>query len=137
KYRAGILKCEPSGFSLTDVTGRMADGRLALGAEVRREHAGLWLRSHVKLTNADIPVLLAGALRVPAAGRISLEADLEGQGLSPASLVGAAKGTGTVTAENVEIAGLDPTTIDAVINALEIDRGLAGNPGRVTQIANA
>ena len=133
----GTVRFEPSGFSLTDVTGLLADGRLALDLEARRDRAGLWLQSHVKLSNADIPTLLAGALRVPAAGRISLEAELQGQGLSPASLVGAAKGTGTVTAENVEIAGLDPSAIDAVINALEIDRGLAGNPGRVTQIANA
>jgi hypothetical protein len=57
--------------------------------------------------------------------------------LSPASLAGAVKGAGTVTAENVEIAGLDPTAINAVINALEFDRGLVGNPGRVAQIANA
>jgi hypothetical protein len=52
-------------------------------------------------------------------------------------LAGAVKGAGTVTAENVEIAGLDPAAIDAVINALENDRGLVGNPGRVNQIANA
>jgi uncharacterized protein involved in outer membrane biogenesis len=136
KDLAGTVKFEPSGFSLVDVTGRMADGRLALGAEVRRERAGLSLRSHVKLTNADMPVLLAGALRVPAAGRISAEADLEGQGLSPASLVGSITGAGTVTAENIEVSGLDPSAIDAVITALEFDRGLASNPARVTQIAN-
>jgi len=115
----------------------LADGRLVLDADVRRDRAGLMLRSHVKLSNADMPALLAGALRVPATGRISLEADLEGQGLSPASLVGAIKGSGKVTAENIEIAGLDPTAIDAVLNAMEVDRGLAGNPGRVGQIANA
>ncbi len=137
KDLTGTVKFEPSGFALADVTGRMADGRLALGAEVRRERAGLSLRSHVKLTNADMPVLLAGALRTPAAGRISLEADLEGQGLSPASLVGSVTGAGTVTAENIDVSGLDPGAIDAVINALEFDRGLASNPGRVTQIANS
>src|SRR5262249_33158326 len=137
KDLVGAVKFEPSGFSLADVSGLLADGRLALDAEVRRERAGVSLHSHVKLSNADIPVLLAGALRVPAAGRISLEADLQGQGLSPASLAGATKGAGTVTAENVEIAGLDPTAINAVIKALELDRGLVGNPGRVTQIANA
>ena len=137
KDLAGTIKFEPSGFALADVTGRMADGRLALRVEVRRERAGLSLRSHVKLTNADMPVLLAGALRPPAAGRISLEADLEGQGLSPASLVGSVTGAGTMTAENIEVSGLDPGAIDAVINALEFDRGLASNPGRVTQIANS
>jgi len=62
---------------------------------------------------------------------------LEGQGLSPASLVGSVTGAGTVTAENIDVSGLDPGAIDAVINALEFDRGLASNPGRVTQIANS
>ncbi len=133
----GVVKFEPSGFSLTGVTGLLANGRLALDAEIRRERAGLSLQSHVKLNSADMPVLLTGALRVPAAGRISLEVDLQGQGLSPASLAGAVKGAGTATAENIEIAGLDPTAINAVINALEFDRGLVGNPGRVAQIANA
>jgi uncharacterized protein involved in outer membrane biogenesis len=137
KDLVGTVKFEPSGFALADMTGRLADGRLALDADVRREPAGLSLRSHVKLTNADMPVLLAGALRVPATGRISLEADLQGQGLSPASLVGSVKGGGAVTAENIEVSGLDPTAIDAVINALEFDRALASNPARITQIANA
>jgi hypothetical protein len=41
-----------------------------------------------------------------------------------------------VTAENIEVSGLDPGAIDAAINALEFDRGLASNPGRVTQIVN-
>jgi hypothetical protein len=136
KDLAGTVKFEPSGFALADVTGRLADGRLALSAEVRRERAGLSLRSNVKLTNADLPALLAGVLRAPAAGRISLEADLQAEGLSPASLVGSVTGTGTATAENIEISGLDPNATDAVINALEFDRGLASNGGRVTQIAN-
>src|SRR5260370_34819308 len=92
------------------------------------------MSSHVKRTNADMPVQLAGALRASAAGRISLEIDLEGQGLSTPSLVGSVTGAGTVTAENIEVSGLDPNAIDAVINALEFDRGLASNPGRVTQM---
>src|SRR5262249_5214364 len=77
--------------------------------------------SHVKLTNADMPVLLAGALRAPAAGRVSLEAELQGQGLSPASLVGSVTGAGTVRAENIEVSGLDPTAIGVAIKALESD----------------
>jgi len=133
---AGVIKLTPSGFALTDASGALADGRVALNAEVRRERVGLSLQSHVKLSNAQVSSLLAGALRVPAVGRISLEADLQGQGLSPASLVGSVNGAGTVTAENVEIAGLDPNAIGTVINALENDRGLAGNPVRVAQIAN-
>jgi uncharacterized protein involved in outer membrane biogenesis len=134
---AGAVTFKPSGFSLTDVTGRVADGRFALEGDVRRDRGGVFLRSHVKVSNADMPALLAGALRVQAAGRLSLEAEMQGQGLSPASLVGSITGNGTLTAENFEISGLDPNAADAVLNALEADRGLAGNPVRVTQIANA
>jgi uncharacterized protein involved in outer membrane biogenesis len=132
----GVVAFNRAGFSLSEVTGRVADGRLALDGEVRRDRAGVQVRSHVKLTNTDMPVLLAGALRVPAVGRLSLECELQGQGLSPASLVGSMNGNGTLTAENIEIAGLDPNAADAVLNALEVDRGLVGNPARVTQIAN-
>jgi hypothetical protein len=81
-------------------------------------------------------VLLAGALRVPAAGRLSLEAEMQGQGLSPASLVGSITGNGSLTAENFEIGSLDPNAADAVLNALEADHGLAGNPARIAQIAS-
>jgi AsmA-like protein len=136
KDLAGAVTFKPSGFSLADVTGRVADGRFALDGELRRDSGGVFLRSHVTVSNADMPVLLAGALRVPAAGRLSLEAEMQGQGLSPASLVGSITGNGTLTAENFEISGLDPNAADAVLNALEADRGLAGNPARVTQIAN-
>jgi uncharacterized protein involved in outer membrane biogenesis len=133
---AGTVTLSPSGFSLANVTGRVADGHFVLNGEVRRDRGGVLLRSHVKVSNADVPVLLAGALRVPAAGRLSFEADMQGQGLSPASLVGSLTGSGTLTAENFEISGLDPNAADVVLNALDTDRGLAGNPARVTQIAN-
>jgi large subunit ribosomal protein L24 len=132
---AGVVKFDPSGFSITDMTGRVADGRFALDGEVRRDRAGVFLHTNVKVANADMPVLLAGALRVPAAGRLSLEAELQGQGLSPASLVGSVSGSGSLTAENFEVAGLDPNALDVTLHALENDRGLAGNPGRVAQIA--
>ena len=104
-----------------------------------RSGASPWvsMTSHVKLTNANISSLFAGALRVPATGRISLDVDAEGQGLSAASLIGALKGSGAVAIEQAEIGGLDPAAIDAVILALERDRSLSANPGRMTDIANA
>jgi len=61
---------------------------------------------------------------------------LQGQGLSPASLVGSVTGAGTVTAENIEVSGLDPTAIGVAIKALESDRSLATNPARLSQTAS-
>ncbi len=132
---AGVIKFDSSGFSIADMTGRVAEGRFALDGEVRHDRAGVFLHTHVKMANADMPALLAGALRVPASGRLSLEAELQGQGLSPASLVGSVSGGGSLTAENVEVAGLDPNSLDVTLYALENDHGLAANPARVAQIA--
>jgi len=134
---AGVIDFEPSGFSLAGLSGQLAGGRLALDARFRRDPGGISLQSHVRLANADLPALLAGALRVPAAGRISLDARAEGQGLSAASLAGSLKGSGTVTMEHLELSGLDPAGIGTAISAMEHDRNLSGNPARVTEIVNA
>ncbi len=132
---SGTARFTTSGFSLNDVTGTMADGRLAGDLQIRREPVGLALQSHVKLTNADLPVLLGSTLRVPAVGRFSFDVEAQGQGLSPASLVGAIKGTGTVSLERVEIAGLDPSGLDAAIGA--VDRGGPISAGRIGDLVNA
>jgi hypothetical protein len=133
----GAIKFDPAGFSVTDVTGRVADGRFALDGELRHDRAGVFLHSHFKVANAEMLALLTGVLRVPATGRLTLEAELQGQGLSPASLVGSLTGSGTLTADNVEVAGLNPNAADTVLNALENDRTLANNSTRVAQIASA
>jgi uncharacterized protein involved in outer membrane biogenesis len=134
----GAIRFDPSisGFFLTDMTGRVADGRFALDGEVRRSAAGVFVESHVKVTGADLPVLLAGVVRTPAAGRLTLEADLQGAGLSPASLVGSLSGQGTLTVENLEISGLNPVATDAVLDAVEKERRLVSDAGRAAMIAS-
>lgn len=132
---AGAVSFDGSGFSLAGVTGRLADGQLNLAAQVRRAGNEISLQTHVALANADIPALLGSTLRVPAAGRIWLDTQVQGQGLSPGSLIGALNGSGTVTINHAEVASLDPAAIDAVIVALERDRNLAGSPTRVADIA--
>ena len=134
---AGTLMLEPGGFSLTGVTGMLAKGQLALDASVKRQRGGLALQSRMTLNNADLPALLADALPVSASGRLSLSADVQAEGLSPAALVGALEGGGVVTVDHVDIAGLDPSAIDVVLNALASNRALASNTIRVAQIANA
>ena len=134
---AGTIKFDPSGFALIGMTGSLANGRFGLDGDLHHDRAGVVLHSHVKVTNAELPVLLGSMLRVPAAGRLSLEADLQAQGLSPASLVGSANGSGTLTMENLEVGGLDPNAADVVLNALDNDHSLASNPTKIAQIANA
>jgi hypothetical protein len=89
------------------------------------------------LSDAEIAALLAGTSRMPSAGRVNLNVEVQGQGLSAATLVGALKGSGTMTAQKIELAGLDPAAIETAVAALDRDRGLAANSGRVSDIASA
>lgn len=132
---AGTVRFDPAGFAVAGTTGTLAGGRFALEGELRRDRAGVSLHSRLKLDRADMPGLLGGVLRVPSAGRLSLDLDVRGQGLSPASLVGSASGAGALTVENLELGGLDPNAPDAVLAALESDRGLTANAPRLLQVA--
>jgi uncharacterized protein involved in outer membrane biogenesis len=131
----GAVAFGDNGFSLNGVSGKLAEGRLDLTARMQRAPDGMSLQTHFKLVNGDLAALLGGVAHVPVAGRISIDAEMQGQGLSPASLVGGLKGSGLATVENVEIGGLDPAAMDAAITA--VDRGLAINSGRLVDIVNA
>jgi len=131
----GAVVSTESGISLDGATGKLGDGRLDLSGRITRAAGGTSLQSHIKLVNADLAAVLAGVTHAPVTGRISIDAEVQGQGMSPASLVGSLTGGGVATLENVEIGGLDPTAIDAAIVA--VDRGLAINSARIADIVNA
>jgi uncharacterized protein involved in outer membrane biogenesis len=131
---SGAVLASEGAFALDGATGKLGDGRLELAGRLRRGAGGVSIDSHIKLVNADLAAVLA-ATHAPATGRLSLDAEVQGQGLSAASLVGGLAGGGIVTLENVEIGGLDPAAINAAIGA--VDRGLAINAGRIADIVNA
>ncbi|MFL9826752.1 AsmA family protein [Rhodoplanes sp. SY1] len=113
------------GFAVAveEARGRLADGGLSLDAELRQVPMGLSLRTRLALADADLAALVPGSGKTPpAAGRVSVSAELDGIGLSPAALVGALHGSGAVTVTDVQLAGLDPKAVDAGIAAVE--RGL-------------
>jgi large subunit ribosomal protein L24 len=128
----GTLRIAPSGITLDKVEGILGDGRLAAQVEVRAAVAGLSTKVQVSLDNADLAALLPRAAAGRARGRITLHFDASGAGLSPAALIGALQGQGTVTAENLLLSGLDPNAIDAATRAAE--RGVALDGVRIGDI---
>jgi uncharacterized protein involved in outer membrane biogenesis len=130
---AGAVLASEGAFALDGATGKLGGGRLELSGRLRRGAGGVSIDSRIKLVNADLAAVLA-ATHAPATGRLSLDAEVKGQGLSAASLVGGLAGGGVVTLENVEIGGIDPAAINAAIGA--VDRGLAINAGRIAEIVN-
>jgi hypothetical protein len=68
----------------------------------------------------------------PVLGRMSLNLEATGAGRSPAALVGALSGSGSLVLYRAEIASLNPLAIDAAIDAA--DRGLAIDRERIGRL---
>src|SRR5262249_27389445 len=97
----------------------------------RKGAGGLSVRTRVVLTNVDATAVIHGSGQ-PVIGRLSSKFELEGSGSNPAALVGSLNGTGSVTLEGAQIAGLDPKAIDVAIRA--IDRGAPAAPARISDM---
>jgi large subunit ribosomal protein L24 len=87
------------------------------------------------LTDADAAALIAAGARPPIGGRLTLQIDAEGSGLSPASLMGSLRGAGTVTLEGAQLAGLDPKAFDTV--TASVDRGTTVDAAKIRDMMEA
>ena len=116
----GVLRFGPSQFVFEDVAGELAggrlDGRLALAAD----RDGITARARIAVTGADASAFSAAAASGPMIGRLSLQTEITAAGLSPAAFMGSIAGTGSITLENAQLAGLNPRVFDAVIRAVDL-----------------
>ena len=115
----GALRLANGDVSIDDVEGTLAGGRASGQLAFRRGGDGLEARGTFAIANADASAVLPGEGKPAVTGRIGLQAEFEGSGLSAASLVGALKGTGMVTLEDAQISGLDPKAFNAAIRAAD------------------
>jgi len=115
----GELRIEPAEIAFDKIEGVVAGGRASGELALRRRADGLGTRARVALVGADAAALLPGDGKPPLSGRIGLQADVEGAGLSPASLIGSLRGSGTITIEDAQIASLDPKAFNAAIRIAE------------------
>lgn len=119
----GRARFDGASFDIDDLTGSLAGGTLNANAAFRLVPEGLSARARLDLSKGDLAQIAFGHDKPPASGGVSLAMEVEGTGLSPAALIGALQGKGTLTFDHVQVAGLDPKAIDAAIRASE--RGLA------------
>ena len=124
----GLARFGDGEMSFEDVQGSLAGGRFVAQLALPTGADGVTLRARLALSDADASALMPGEARPPIAGRLALQIEAEGSGLSPATLVGSLRGAGTVTLEGTQIAGLDPKAFDTVIRA--VDRGRPSMPRR-------
>jgi large subunit ribosomal protein L24 len=120
-----------------EVTGDITEGTLAGGRAsgqlvLRRGADGVTARARISLANADAAALLPGDGKPALSGRLGLQAELEGGGLSAASLIGSLKGAGAITLEDTQISGLDPRAFGAAVRA--VDQGHAVEARKIQEI---
>jgi large subunit ribosomal protein L24 len=126
----GVIRFDASDVVFEDVEGEVAKGRLGGRLAFAGGADGASIRARVMLSDADAAAIVAGdGQRPPIAGRLTLRAEIEGTGRSPAAFIGSLAGTGTVTLEDGQLAGLNPRVFDAVIRA--VDLGIPTNADRI------
>lgn len=122
------LRLDPSGLSAEAIEGEIADGKLSGEISLRKAAEGLNLKARLGLQNVDAQVALP-LENNPLRGRLGLQFDVEGMGLSPKALIGSLAGNGTVSLERASVSGLDPRVFPTVMRAA--DRGLQLEPAKI------
>jgi uncharacterized protein involved in outer membrane biogenesis len=128
----GVLRFAAGEIAFDDVEGALANGRVSAQLSLRQGADGLEARGRFKILNADAAALLGDEGRPAIAGRLGLEAEFDGSGLSPASLIGSLKGTGLITLEDAQIANLDPKAFGAAVRAA--DQGAALDAAKIRDV---
>ena len=128
----GSVRLSAGEIAIDGVEGTLAGGRASARLTLRRNPDGLEARGRFALVGADAAAVLPSEGRPAINGRLGFEAEVEGSGLSAASLIGSLKGAGTVTLEDAQISGFDPRAFNAAIRAA--DQGLAADAAKFRDI---
>jgi large subunit ribosomal protein L24 len=122
-----VVRFGESELALQAVEGSIAGGKL--GAELTLSHRpeGLAARASVQLAGVNAAELLPGDGVVT--GKLTLDAKVEGSGLSAVALIGSLAGDGTFKLENGRVVRLDPAAFETVMRA--VDQGLQIDSTRI------
>jgi AsmA-like C-terminal region len=129
EFRAN-LRFAKDEFSVDDMTGAVAGGKLAGRLSFSSGGDGLKAQGKVLLTGVDATSLLPASARPPVTGSLDLSVDVAGGGLSPVALIGSLQGAGKIALSDAQFAGLDPRAFDAVTRA--VDEGLPIDSARIS-----
>ena len=128
---SGVLKGDGQSLTFEAINGSIGGGEASANIDARQTGNGMALNARVQLSGVDGAALRYRGLKMPA-GRASMQMTLASQGRSASALTGALSGSGTVTLESAEIAGLDPRAFEAAIRAS--DGGQATDDVKLRQI---
>jgi large subunit ribosomal protein L24 len=128
---SATVKSDGQALTFDTVKGRIGGGEATANFDARPGANGIALNARLQLSGVDGAALRYRGLAMPK-GRVSVQMTLASQGRSASALTGALSGSGTLTLESADIAGLDPRAFDAAIRAS--DNGQATDDIRLRQI---
>ena len=114
----GVAQFRPGEIGLQNIDGGLAGGRVTGELAFRRNADGLISHGHIALVEADAATVLQTDKKIIDA-RLTLKADFDSIGSSPAALVRAAHGSGAIALADAHIAGLDPAAFAAAMRAAD------------------
>ncbi|HTC05886.1 MAG TPA: AsmA family protein [Xanthobacteraceae bacterium] len=130
----GVAQFRPAEIALQNIDGGLAGGRVTGELAFRRSSDGLIGHGHIALADADAATVLQADKKTIDA-RLTLKADVDSFGSSPAALVRTAHGSGTIALADAQIAGLDPAAFVAAMRAA--DQGPAIETAKIQPAVNA
>ena len=125
EFRA-TLRLGKDEFTVDDVSGDVAGGRLAGRLSFQSTTGGLKTTVKLALTNVDATAMLPARARPPVSGSLGLSVEMAGSGLSPVALIGSLQGAGKITLSEGQFSGLDPRAFDAVTRAVDLGLPIDG-----------
>jgi large subunit ribosomal protein L24 len=125
----GTLAIAPQDIAFESLGGSVAGGTLSADLHFHGAAGAVAVHSRIALANANLPALLQGGAPPPLGGRISGKLEMDGTASNPAALIASLNGSGSVSLENVQIAGVDPKAIEIASRAFE--RGTAVTSARI------
>ncbi len=121
-----------SEISASGLEAELAEGRVRGRLSLRHGMDGLYVQGHLTVDNADAAKLLAAGASGAFGGRVSLDLNFEGAGLSPRALIGSLNGGGGMTLSPLRVSTLDPRAFAAAMRA--VDQGLPLDVARIRDV---
>jgi uncharacterized protein involved in outer membrane biogenesis len=130
----GVAQFRPSEIAMNNLDGNLAGGHVSGALVFRHDADGVGGRGQLALTDADAATLLAADKNTVDA-RLTLKADVDGIGATPAALVRALHGGGTVALNDAHIGSFDPAAFAAAVQAA--GQSTTIDPAKIQPAVNA
>ena len=129
----GALQFSGSEISFVDLEGGMADGQFKGRLQFHKRDSGVSANGHLRLSNADAASLLAHDGKAGVTGRVALNIDVEGAGMSPQTLIGSLNGNGMLSVTRARLPALNARVFETATRA--IDQGVALDMKKIGEVA--